>query len=237
MLCNPDIKYKSDPGQLRFRQRGPVEPHSAAHYQNYLGHGLQQAAGFAPCPQMDLAPARDSGHATPQTTPTGILPDHHSSSSSQAFPILNDQQPSPSSIKDSLFVTRYNNAMVAASELCLTDRLTELRHGLSGTNPNACSTYPTNHPFNNASLAFLAAGSTPHNPNLPYFALYSSQNQIHSSMQLMNNGDTRSSTEEETVGAQRCLDRPSISEILVPATPYYSPNAAAITVLRMSEEV
>ncbi|GIY30512.1 runt-related transcription factor 1 [Caerostris darwini] len=266
LLIRPHNSRRCDPTQANFAFGNEAQwsPHSAAHYQNYLGHGLQQAAGFAPCPQMDLAPARDSGHATPQTTPTGILPDHHSSSSSQAFPILNDQQPSPSSIKDSLFVTRYNNAMVAASELCLTDRLTELRHGLSGTNPNACSTYPTNHPFNNASLAFLAAGSTPHNPNLPYFAvshgsysllsaghgyygnsnptrtqnpslmaaaaaasmyltppmvspslfysqLYSSQNQIHSSMQLMNNGDTRSSTEEETVGAQRCLDRPSIS--------------------------
>lgn len=99
----------------------------------------------------------------------GLLPDRHSSSSSQSFPSsLSDQQPQSASLKDSLFVTRYNNAMVAASELCLTDRLTELRHGLSGTNPAAASTYAaaSPHHFNNAaSLAFLN-----NNCNLPYFA-------------------------------------------------------------------
>ncbi|GFT42308.1 runt-related transcription factor 1 [Nephila pilipes] len=257
-----------DPTQagFTFGNEAQWNPHSA-HYQNYLGHGLQPTTGFAPCTQMDMASAHDSGHATPQTTPTGILPDRHSTGSSQTFPTLSDQQTSPNSIKDSLFVTRYNNAMAAASELCLTDRLTELRHGLSGTNTNACNTYPTPNPFNNASLAFLAAGTSPHNTNLPYFAvshgsysllsaghgyygnsnpartsnpslmaaaaaasmyltppmvspslfysqLYSSQNQLQSSMHFMNNGDTRSSsTEEDTIAAQRCLDSggPSIS--------------------------
>ncbi|XP_055951322.1 runt-related transcription factor 1-like [Argiope bruennichi] len=257
-----------DPTQASFTFGNEAQWNAhSAHYQNYLGHGLQPAAGFAPCTQMDMASTHDSGHATPQTTPTGILPDRHSTASSQAFPALTDPQASPSSIKDSLFVTRYNNAMVAASELCLTDRLTELRHGLSGTNPSACSTYPTTHPFNNASLAFLAAGPSPHNNNLPYFTvghgsygllsaghgyygngnparttnpslmaaaaaasmyltppmvspslfysqLYSTQNQIQSSIHLMNNSDTRSSTtEDEVIAAQRCLDSggPSIS--------------------------
>ncbi|GFW85536.1 runt-related transcription factor 1 [Trichonephila clavipes] len=257
-----------DPTQtgFTFGNEAQWNPHSA-HYQNYLGHGLQPATGFAPCTQMDMASAHDSGHATPQTTPTGILPDRHSTSSSQTFPALSDQQNSPNPIKDPLFVTRYNNAMVAASELCLTDRLTELRHGLSGTNPTACNTYSTPNPFNNASLAFLAAGTSPHGTNLPYFAvshgsysllsaghgyysngnpsrtsnpslmaaaaaasmyltppmvspslfysqLYSSQNQLQSSMQFMNNGDTRSSSaEEDTIATQRCLDSggPSIS--------------------------
>lgn len=36
-----------------------------------MGHGLQPAAGFAPCTQIDMASTHDSGHATPQTTPTG----------------------------------------------------------------------------------------------------------------------------------------------------------------------
>lgn len=201
---------------------------------------------------------------------SGLLPDRHSSNSSQSFPSLNDQQPPSGSLKDSLFVTRYNNAMVAASELCLTDRLTELRHGLSGTNPAsataaaaACGPYAAApHHFNN--LAFLATGHN--NGNLPYFAVshgsysllsaghgyyngnhpagsssrnpntsimsgmfltppmvppsllysqfYSSQNaQTQQLQNLVANGDTRSSTEDETVAQQRQLDScaPSVS--------------------------
>ncbi|KAG8200086.1 hypothetical protein JTE90_001942 [Oedothorax gibbosus] len=154
-----------DPSQAFTFGGDPQWTGHAAHYQNYLAPGLQQ--GFPACTQIDVT---DSGHVTPQTPPTGLLPDRHSSNSSQSFPSsLSDQQPQSASLKDSLFVTRYNNAMVAASELCLTDRLTELRHGLSGTNPaTAASTYAaaSPHHFNNAaSLAFLN-----NNCNLPYFA-------------------------------------------------------------------
>ncbi|XP_015927588.1 uncharacterized protein [Parasteatoda tepidariorum] len=235
--------------------------HQAAHYQNYLGHSLQTAAGFtsAPCSQMDVTSTHDSGHVTPQTTPTGLLTDRHSANSVGSFPTVVEQA-SPGAIKDPLFVSRYNNAMVAASELCLTDRLSELRHGLSGTNPTACNTYSPSHQFNNASLAFLASNPSTHN-TLPYFAamnhgsysllsaghgfynngtssrtnnptlmaaagmyftppmmspslFYSqlySQNQLQSSLQHMNNGETKCSIEDEVT--QRCVDSggPSLS--------------------------
>lgn len=64
-------------------------------------------------------------------------------------------------------MSRYHNAVAAASELCLTDRISELRHGLSGSSGQ----YTGGHHLNNSSLAFLAAGSATHNSNFPYFAV------------------------------------------------------------------
>ncbi|XP_054716119.1 runt-related transcription factor 3-like [Uloborus diversus] len=256
----------ADPSHVAFPFNSEAQwnPH-AGHYQNYLSHGLPNA-GFPGCPQMDVTSAHDSGHATPQATPTGLVPDRHSSNPPAHFPAINEQQASPGAVlKDPLFVSRYNNAVAAASELCLTDRLTELRHGLSGNNPAACNSYPP-HALNNTSLAFLAAGTATHNSNLPYFSmthgsysmlshgfygngnqvrgsnpslvaaataagmyltppmmpssllysqLYSSQNQIQSSMHLLNNNNEpgSSSAEEDTTMIQRNLDSggPSVS--------------------------
>lgn len=152
-------------------------------------------------------------------------------------------------------MSRYHNAVAAASELCLTDRISELRHGLSGNSGQ----YPSGHHLNNPSLAFLAAGSASHNSNFPYFAVghgsysllsaghgyygstgtvrganpslmtgmyltppmvnpsllyspfYSSQNQIQSSMHLLNANGDNSLTSAEEDSNQRCAENSGVS--------------------------
>ena len=65
-------KYFSDPSQAGFTFPGDGQwPTHAGHYSNYLGHTLQTTA-FSTCPQIDVSP-HDSGHATPQATPTGRI--------------------------------------------------------------------------------------------------------------------------------------------------------------------
>lgn len=185
---------------------------------------------------------------------TGLLPDRHSATTMTSFPSATNQQ-STASMKDPLFMSRYNNAVVAASELCLTDRISELRHGLSGN----AGQYTAGHHFGSAPLAFLAAGNASHNSNLPYFTVshsgysllsaghgyygnsgtvrganpsfmasmyltppvvspsllysqfYSTQNQLQSSMHLLNaNGDNSfASTEDDS--NQRCVESSGIS--------------------------
>lgn len=97
---------------------------------------------------------------------SALLPDRHSTNAA-TFPAVPEQQSPQSAIKDPLFMSRYHNAVAAASELCLSDRISELRHGLSGSTTQ----YTAGHHLNNSSLAFLAAGSATHNSNFPYFSV------------------------------------------------------------------
>lgn len=137
------------PGSMHFGD-GHWHPY-AAQYQSYLAsaHSLQGFSSSASTCPLDESSA--SG-----------LSDRPSGSSS--FPVLNEQH-GANVLKDSLLTSRYNNAVAAVSELCLSDRLTELRHGLSGVTGGTC-TYPPHLP--SSSVALLAASSA---SSVPYLTV------------------------------------------------------------------
>lgn len=116
-----------------------------SHYTTYLSstQGLPGAAFATPHSNCSIEGSPTSSHdACPQLS-TGM--DRNSSS---VFSSLSD---GPLPLKDSLVTTRYTNTVTA--EICLTDRLSDLRHGLGG------SSY-SHQPTTTTAVSLLSANNT-----------------------------------------------------------------------------
>ncbi|GIX82973.1 runt-related transcription factor 1 [Caerostris extrusa] len=138
------------------------EGHWGHHYSPYFtsAPGLQGAG----IPQYQLDVTLPGVSPSSQDSCSSTLPisglDHGTgvTSASSSFPPLNDSSGSLALKTDPLLISRYSNAMAAVAanpELRLTDRLTELRQGLSNA-PQQPSTTVALLPNTNATSPYLS---------------------------------------------------------------------------------